>query len=199
MAAPQDRRHRLAQERLAAALEQALMLVLMRLPDPSTEQAFALYARQAMRLVGGAQRRSATFAIAYLTQLSPPARGAEPATVARALEGVAVGAESPVTRSPVLRLLARLNEGDEEPLARRAAGSYAGELGTGDVHAAMRGGLDEAARAGQRKIRGWRKDLSAEPCAWCITIAAGGGRYHRADTVPFHPRDHCGVAPVFDE
>lgn len=173
------------------------MLVLIRLPDPSTEQAFALYERQATRLVGGAQRRSATFAIAYLTQLSPPAPSAEPATVARALEHVAVTSASPVARSPVLRLLARLKDGDEETLARRAAGSYAGELGTGDVHAAMRGGLDEAARAGARKIRGWRKDLSPEPCPWCVTIASGGGRYHRADTVPFHPRDHCSVAPVF--
>jgi hypothetical protein len=173
------------------------MAMLARLPDPSTEQAFTLYAQAATRLVGGAQRRSATYAIAYLTQLSPPAPAAEPPTVARALAGVVVTPESPVARSPVLRLLARLKEGDAEPLARHAAGSYAGELGTGDLHAAMRGGLDEAARAGGRAIRGWRKELSPEPCPWCVTIASGGGRYHRADTVPFHPRDHCGVAPVF--
>ena len=99
----------------------------------------------------------------------------------------------------MLRLLARLQDGDEEPLARQAAGSYAGELGTGDVQAAQRGGLDEAARAGTRRIRGWRKELGPEPCEWCVTIASGGGRYHRADTVPFHARDHCGVAPVFDD
>lgn len=173
------------------------MALLVHLPDPSSDEAFALYEHAAVRLVGGAQRRSATFAIAYLVQLAPPAPAAEPPSVARALEGVAVGAASPVARSPVLRLLARLKDGDAEPLARQAAGSYAGELGTGDLHAAMRGGLDEAARAGERKIRGWRKELSAEPCPWCVTIASGGGRYHRADTVPFHPRDHCSVAPVF--
>lgn len=198
MPAPQDRRHRFVQERLSTALETALMGLLVRLPEPSTEQAFALYEREAVRLVAGAQRRSATFAMAYVAQLSPPARTREPPTVDRALAAVAVTAASPVARSPVLRLLARLKEGDAEPLARQAAGSYAGELGTGDLHAATRGGLDEAARAGTRKIRGWKKELGPDPCPWCVTIASGGGRYHRADTVPFHPRDHCSVAPVFD-
>jgi hypothetical protein len=173
------------------------MALLIRLPDPSSEAAFTLYEREATRLVGGAQRRSATFAMAYLAGLSPLSPRREPPTLARALEGVAVNAASPVARSPVLRLLARLHEGDEELLARRVAGSYAGELGTGDLHAAQRGGLDEAARAGDRVIRGWRKELSPEPCAWCVTIASGGGRYPRADTVPFHARDHCSVAPVF--
>jgi len=194
-----DRRHRAAQERLSTALEAALLAMLMRLPEPSTDAAFALYAAQASRLVGGAQRRSASYAMAYVADLSPIGDTAQPPTLARALEGVAVTPESPVARSPVLRLLARLGEGDEETLARRAAGSYAGELGTGDLHAALRGGLDEAARAGDRRVRGWRKVLSPEPCPWCVTIASGGGRYHRADTVPFHARDHCSVAPVFDE
>lgn len=173
------------------------MGLLVRLPDPSTDAAFELYAREAARLVGGAQRRSATFAMAYVAQLSPPSSVLEPPSPERALAGVAVTTSSPVARSPVLRLLARLKEGDAEPLARQAAGSYAGELGTGDLHAATRGGLDEGARAGTRQIRGWRKELGPEPCPWCVTIASGGGRYHRADTVPFHPRDHCSVAPVF--
>jgi hypothetical protein len=195
--APQDRRHRFVQERLSTTLETALMALLLRLPEPSTEQAFELYARQAARLVGGAQRRSATFAMAYVAQLSPPSPVVEPPTAERALDGVAVTPASPVARSPVLRLLARLKDGDDELVARRAAGSYAGELGTGDLQAAERGGLDEAARAGTRTIRGWRKELSPEPCEWCAMIASGGGRYRRADTVPFHPRDRCGVAPVF--
>ena len=185
------------QERLSRALEAALMGLLLRLPDPSTDEAFAAYERHALRLVGGAQLRSATFAMAYVAQLSPPSPRREPPTAERALAGVAVNAASPVARSPLLRLLGRLKEGEEETLARQSAGSYAGELGTGDVQAAQRGGLDEAARAGTRRLRGWRKELSAEPCPWCVTIASGGGRYRRADTVPFHARDHCGVAPVF--
>ena len=160
MAAPQDRRHRFVQERLSTALEAALMALLVRLPEPSTETAFATYERHATRLVGGAQRRSATFAMAYVAQLSPPSPVAEPPTTERALDGVAVTLASPVARSPVLRLLARLKDGDDELVARQAAGSYAGELGTGDLHAAERGGLDEAARAGTRRIVGWRKELS---------------------------------------
>ena len=84
----------------------------------------------------------------------------EPPTTERALDGIAVTPASPVARSPVLRLLARLKEGDDELVARHSAGSYAGELGSGDLQAAERGGLDEAARAGTRRIRGWRKELS---------------------------------------
>ena len=173
------------------------MAVLLRLPEPSSAEAFGLYEATAVRLVGGAQRRSATFAMAYVAGLSPPSPMREPPTTERALAGVAVNAASPVARSPVLRLLARLKEGDPELDARRAAGSYAGALGSGDLHVAERGGLDEAARAGTRRIVGWRKELSPEPCPWCVTIASGGGRYRRADTVPFHQRDRCGVAPVF--
>ena len=174
-----------------------LAALLLAIRDPSSDEAFELYAAQAATVVGGAQRRSALFAIAYLAQLSPPARETPPATVDRALTGTAVTAASPVARSPMLRLLARLKDGDDELLARQAAGSYAGALATGDLHAAERGGLDEGARAGRRQIRGWRKELSVDPCPWCVTIASGGGRYRRAETVPFHERDRCGVAPVF--
>ena len=81
------------------------MALLLRLPEPSSDEAFALYERESARLVGGAQRLSATLAMAYVAQLSPPAAGREPPTAERALDGVAVTAASPVTRSPVLRLL----------------------------------------------------------------------------------------------
>ena len=173
------------------------MGLLLRLPEPSSETAFAFYGQHAARLVGGAQRRSATFAMAYVAQLSPPSPLVAPPNTARALAGVAVDADSPVTRSPVLRLLARLKDGDDELIARQAAGSYAGELGMGDLKSAEYGGLDEAARAGTRRIVGWRKELAPTACDWCRTIAAGGGRYRRADTVPRHGRDKCTAAPVF--
>jgi hypothetical protein len=174
----------------------ALMGVLAGLQDPDTELAQATYAAVAARLVGGMQRRSATFAITYLAQLSPPAPGTV-ASLDRALDGALVTAGSPVATSPVLRLLARLSEGDDEPVARQAAGSYAGALATGDLQAAQRGGLEEGARAGGRRVRGWRKELAPGACEWCVMIASGGGRYRQPDTVPFHQRDHCGVAPVF--
>ena len=185
------------QERLSDALQAALMGLLLRLPEPSSDEAFESYARQALRLVGGAQHRSARFAMAYVAQLSPPVPTRPLPTTQRALGTTAVTPASPVARSPVLRLLARLKEGEEELLARRSAGSYAGELGSGDLHAAERAGLDEAADVGSRRIVGWRKELSTDPCPWCVTIASGGGRYRRAETVPFHARDRCGVAPVF--
>lgn len=172
------------------------MAVLMTLRDPGTDEAAAVYATQATRIVGGAQRGSARLAIGYMHLVSPQAPGT-PALLDRALAGTLVTPDSPVATSPLLRLLARLAEGDEEPVARQAAGSYAGALATGDVQAAQRGGLEEGARAGARRIRGWRKELAPDPCEWCVTIAAGGGRYHSPDTVPFHQRDHCGVAPVF--
>jgi hypothetical protein len=193
-----DHRHRRAQQRLAETLQAGLMGAMLALPEPDSDASRAAYAAFAVRLVGGAQRRSADLAIGYLARLSPPPVGA-PASVARALEGVIVHPESPVATSPILRLLARLAEGDEEPDARRAAGSYAGGLGSGDVQAAERGGLSEGARAGGRRVRGWRKELGPGACGWCIEIAAGGGRYRAPETVPFHERDHCGVAPVFDD
>jgi hypothetical protein len=171
--------------------------MLLGLQDPGTDEAATAYATAAARYVGGGQRRSAQLAIGYLNVLSPPPAGAQPASVDRALHGTLVGLDSPVATSPLLRLLARLADGDEELVARQAAGSYAGALATGDMQAAQRGGLAEGARVGGRKVRGWRKELSADPCEWCINIASGGGRYRHPDTVPFHQRDHCGVAPVF--
>ena len=109
------------------------MAVLLRLPEPSSEEAFGLYEATAVRLVGGAQRRSAAFAMAYVAQLSPPSPMVDPPNTERALAAVAVNAASPVARSPVLRLLARLKDGDDELVARQAAGSYA--------YAARLGGL----------------------------------------------------------
>jgi hypothetical protein len=191
-----DRRHRQAQDRLGQTLQAGLMGALMALPDPDTDQARAAYAAFAVRMVGGAQRRSADLAIGYLARLSPPRVGA-PASVTRALTGVTVHPDSPVATSPILRLLARLAQGEEELVARQAAGSYAGALGSGDRQAAERGGLTEGARAGSRPVRGWRKELGPGACDWCIQIASSGGRYRAPETVPFHDRDHCGVAPVF--
>lgn len=190
-----DRRHRRAQDRLGQTVQAALMGALGGLPDPGSDTSKAVYAAFAVRMVGGAQRRSADLAIGYLAQLSPPS-GA-PASVGRALAGVTVTSQSPVATSPILRLLSRLAEGDEESVARRAAGSYAGALGSGDVHAAERGGLSEGARAGTRPVRGWRKELGPGACDWCVEIASSGGRYGAPESVPFHERDHCGVAPVF--
>lgn len=169
------------------------------LDDPEADDAIERYAPVATRIVGGGQERSALFAIAYVSKLAPRARSKSAPTVARALDGVLVTAESPVARSPVLRLKSLLSEGVEEAEARQAAASYARGLATGDLQSAERGGLQEAARASAKRVKGWRKVLSSSACPWCVKIADGGGRYKAADTVPFHARDECGVAPVFEE
>jgi hypothetical protein len=195
-----DRKHRLAQERLADATSRKLSALIFALDDPEADDAIERYAPVAARVVSGGQHRSARFALAYLATTATRAPGKSPPSVTRALDGVLVDESFPVARSPILRLKKRLADGDELALARQSASSYAEELATGDLQAAERGGLDEAARASGKKIRGWRKVLSSEPCDWCRTIASDTtGRYRSAETVPFHARDHCSVAPVFEE
>jgi hypothetical protein len=121
-----------------------------------------------------------------------------PATPERAVADALVGEDSPVARSPILRLWGVLGEGGAMADAQQQAASYAEGLSSGDLQAAERGGLHEAARATGRDIKGWRKVLGPKACDWCRTIASDeSGRYHSADSVPFHQRDECGVAPVF--
>lgn len=194
-----DREHRRAQARLADATGERLAALIAALPDPEAENAIELFAPQAARVVSGGQERAARFAIAYVSKLSPPTRARTPASVTRALEGVVVDQSSPVARSPILRLKALLADGEDELEARRASASYANGLASGDLQAAERGGLTEGARAGARRVVGWRKSLAPNACSWCQTIASGGGRYRAPETVPFHQRDECGVAPVFED
>lgn len=192
-------RHRVAQQRLTAAVQRGLMGVLLNLDEPSSERAAQVYAAVASRVVGGAQRRSAGGAIAYVASFAPLSTRAAGPSLERALAGKLVDVTSPVATSPLARLLARLAEGDDEPVARQAAGSYAGALASGDLQAALRGGLDEGARASGGRIVGWRKELGPDACEWCATIAEGGARFSSAEAVPFHERDTCAVAPVFED
>jgi hypothetical protein len=199
-----DQAHRVAQERLAAETSRRLSALIAALPEPEQQAAMELYAPQAARLVAGGQHQSAKFSMAYVGRLAPRARGQAPPTIERALTGTLVDESSPVARAPVLRLWKRLGEGVELEEAKREAASYAEELSSGDLQAAERGGLTEGARASGKRIKGWRKVLSSSPCEWCRAVAgtAGSsgqsGRYKAAENVPFHPRDHCGVAPVFE-
>jgi hypothetical protein len=198
VSAADDRKHRRAQERLARETARRLSALIVALPDPEADDALELYGPQAARVVGGGQERSASFAIAYVSKNAPRARGKSPASVQRALTDVLVTEESPVARSPVLRLKSSLADGTELSIAQQEAASYAEALSSGDLQAAERGGLSEAARASGRRIHGWRKVLSSSPCEWCSRVASTTGRYKSPETVPFHERDRCGVAPVFE-
>jgi hypothetical protein len=157
------------------------------------------YNRRAYLIVAGAQVRSAQVAIAYMSLVVPFDRTRPTPTAASAIAaaGVAVTAASPVARSPILRLWHLIDDGAGEAEAKLAASSYADELASTDLHVAQRAGLESGARAGHRRIDGWRKDLSADACDWCRLVA--GRTYRSADSVPFHSRDNCSVAPVLEE
>src|SRR3954466_2837877 len=71
-----DHKHRQAQHRLAETLPAGVMGAMLALPEPGSDASRAAYAAFAVRLVGGAQRRSADLAIGYLARLSPPPIGA---------------------------------------------------------------------------------------------------------------------------
>jgi hypothetical protein len=199
-----DTLHRTAQERLAAETARRLAALIGALPEPGEQAAMDAYAPAAARVVAGGQHKAATLGMAYVGRLAPRAPGKAAPTAERALAGVLVDETSPVARSPVLRMWKRLGEGVDVTEAKREAASYAEELGSNDLQVAERGGLQEAARASGRKIKGWRKVLSSSPCEWCRSVAGAegssgqSGRYHQADSVPFHERDQCGVAPVFE-
>lgn len=164
------------------------------LPEPGEQRALDVYNLAAARLVGGAQRRSAQIAIAYLAALRAPVRQA---SLERALEGVRVTRESPVARSPILRLWKLLDEGQEHAAAVIAAGTYASALCSGDLQAAQRGGLQEGAAASGARVQGWVKELSPTACEWCQTIGVDQV-YRSPDGVPFHANDTCSASPVFE-
>lgn len=193
MATPADRAHRLAQQRLATTVGARLDAMIRALPDPMAQSSMDAYNRAAAKLVAGAQRRSAQLSIAYLGTIVPPRRPPSPDA---AIEDVRVTQESPVTRSPILRVWGLVTAGTALVAALENAGAYASTLSSNDLAVAERGGLGEAADASGERIVGWRKELSDDACDWCQGIA--DQLFSGADLVPFHPNDACSVAPVLE-
>jgi hypothetical protein len=191
--AARDRAHRSAQSKLDDLTGAKLAALLEALPDPSTQSSFDAYNLAAARLVGGAQRRSAQLALAYVVVGRPQQRTPQ---LARAIAPVLVSRESPVTRSPMLRLRHELSQGATTPLAVAAAAGVAARLASNDLQVAERSGLDEGAQSTGQRIVGWRKEPSGDACAWCLEVAETV--YGSADGVPFHEHDQCGVTPVFE-
>jgi hypothetical protein len=193
MARPADRAHRLAQKRLDELTGRTLAQLLASLRNPVEQVAMDTYNVAATRVVGGAQRRSAQLSFVYVGALMPQQRAP---SMRRALAGVVVTRDSPVTRSPVLRLWREVGRGVELALAVQTASAYAATLASNDLQAAQQSGLAEAGSASGQKIVGWRKELADDACEWCQMVGAER-IYSSADSVPFHANDECAVAPVF--
>jgi hypothetical protein len=188
-----DRAHRAAQTKLRDATSERLASMLFALPEPRAQKSFDAYNAAAAKLVGGSQRRSAQLSIAYVTIGQ---RTVRPPSPARAISGVVVSRESPVTRSPMLRLWHEIDKGIETAIALQLAAGVAQRLASGDLQVAERAGLEEGAQSTGQRIVGWTKELSDDACPWCIEVAEG--RYSSADAVPFHENDKCSVTPIFE-
>lgn len=192
-----DQQHRLAQRKLDEQVGAKLGAILRALDDPLTQAAFDAYSAAAATTVAGGQRRSAQLAFAYVGAIARVPKPKRPPSVAKALAGgVLVTRQSPVTRSPMLRVWGMVGAGSLVEDAIANAALYAATLASTELMVAERGGLDEAAAASGARIVGWRKELSDNACEWCQTVA-GDTTYGSADSVPFHANDECSVAPVF--
>lgn len=191
--AARDRAHRDAQARLADLVETRLGAILDALEAPMEQSGFDAYSRAATLTVAGGQRQAAQLAIAYVARGAPLVR---PPSAVRAIEPVRVTAESPVTRSPMLRLWGQVAEGVAFADALASSRGFAAELASRDMLVAQRAGLDEGASASGRQIVGWRKELSGSACDWCQMVAEGS--YGSADAVPFHEHDLCSVSPIYE-
>jgi hypothetical protein len=187
-----DQTHRRAQRWLGELTAARLKAVIAALPDPRDQTAMDTYNTAAVPIVAGGQHRSAQLALAYLAAVAAPRT---PASVDRALRGVLVTGDSPVTRSPILRMWSLIDHGQPAQEAAVAAGSYAEALASNDLQVAEHAGLEEGARVAGERIVGWRKELDPGCCDWCQLVGAER-IYKAADTVPFHERDRCSVSPV---
>jgi hypothetical protein len=110
------------------------------------------------------------------------------------ITGVAVTSESRSLVAPPLRARHLVAEGATLLEAKAEAAEYSVQLGSLDLQAAQRVGLEEGVAAGGARIVGYRKELAAGACEWCRSTSATV--CDSADAVPFHRNDACSVAPV---
>ncbi len=188
-----DDTHRRAQLALQDRIGATVTGLLMTITLDRSQQIRDAYATANARLIAGGEHQAARLALAYFAAYAPPRT---PPDLGRALAPMLMTPENPGAIVGLLRLWALLDQDTPELQARQEAGSFTANLAGGDLNAATRVGLDEAARAAGRRPR-WRKIPSPGACDWCRMIASGGARYHSADSVPFHSSDHCSVAPEF--
>jgi hypothetical protein len=194
-----DERHRARQHELAGRLAQRLNFLVSTWETLSQEEVDAYHDR-AYPLVAGGQRDSARLGAAYGRTLAqeagvlPSVPGPTDIVGALVRSGVGVTPESRSLVAPPLRARALVAEGATLGEAKLAAAEYAGQLGSLDLQAAQRVGLEQG--VGGARIAGYRKQPAGGACEWCRSVA--GEVYDSADAVPFHRNDACAVAPVLE-
>lgn len=97
---------------------------------------------------------------------------------------------------PFIGLAVALRDGSDLASALTAGRDRAQSLADTAISHASRSA--NTAANGHRRIGGWRRVLSANPCDWCVTVA--GQRYHTAESAAFgHASCSCGVAPYISQ
>jgi hypothetical protein len=193
-----DERHRARQQELSGRLARALGLLVAGW-ETLDENELRAYHDHAYPLVAGGQRQAARLAAAYgLTLTRRPGVPPSPTDVAGALtsSGVEVTPESRSLVAPPRRARALVADGATLLEAKAEAAEYAGQLGSLDLQAGQRVGLEQGVAAGGARIVGYRKHPAAGACSFCRETAAR--TYASPDAVPFHRNDNCSVAPVLE-
>lgn len=191
--------HRVRQLALREELARRLGVLLGRVVDTSDTDV-AGYIAAAHPLVEGGQRAAASFSAAYgeagARRASRSSRR-RPLDVAGALgrSGVLVTPSSPSIAAPVLRAMHLSATGTPLVAAVAQAASYAYGLSSNDLQAASSVGMQEGVEASGSRILGYSKDTAPGCCEWCGSWE--GEVFDTADAVPFHARDTCSVAPVY--
>jgi hypothetical protein len=188
-------RHNRRQGVIAALVHSRLEALLVTMHDLGEDE-LARYVDSAYPTVAGGQVVSADTAAAYAGVLA--GRRRRPVDVERALakSGALVTADSRSIVAPVLRARHLVTEGEAHSTAMRTAASYAGQLSSADLQAAMRVGVNEGAKAAGLEVEVWRKAPGGDACDWCQSIA--DNTYDNAEDVPFHDGDRCGVEPELE-
>lgn len=194
-----DEAHRARQQALREHVGGRLGVLLGGLPSFETSAVVA-YVNAAYPTVAGGQQAAAATSAGYaeIRARASRRRARRPIDVASALtrSGVLVTPKSPSLVSPVLRAMGVAAGGSTFVEALAAAASYAYALSSTDLQAAANVGLDEGADASGARIAGYAKELAPDACEWCQGF--DGEVFETAGDVPFHERDACSVAPVFE-
>lgn len=198
-----DEQHRARQHALRVSVGDRLgaMLSRLALEGDHVQAELEAYAAGAYLTVAGGQRASASTSAGYAelrARARRRTRRARALNVEGALErsGVLVTPASSSLVAPVLRAMSLSSSGSTLVDAVTAAASYAYALSSNDLQAASSVGLDEGASASGSRLVGFTRELAPGCCEWCASL--DGEVFDTAGEVPFHDRDACSVAPVFE-